>query len=119
MSFSSDINDAYEEEIGLTVEDNGRTWIENAAQDLPHRAATARVYTKCFVCRRRELSGYVRGVYTEETRFRFKTSDVSVRRWRGLTGGRKFVDHRFCVECGVGRAWLADGIEPIEREEPQ
>lgn len=114
MSYSDDLNAEYEEAIGLTVEEGGRTWIENQTHNIPHPAATARVWVNCHVCKRRELVAYVREAFTEEARFMFKSANVSVRRWRGLTGNRKFIDHRFCQDCGAPRAWTAAGIEPID-----
>lgn len=109
-----DDQEIYEEEIGLRVDDNGDTYIENNARQLPHPPATARVLVRCEWCKRTEPAAYIREPVTDETRFRFKSSMVSVIRWKGLTGTRKWIDRRFCQDCEVERNWIGAGIELIE-----
>jgi len=110
-----DDNAIYEEEIGLTATEGGSTFIEDDARDLPQPQPTAAVLIRCHECGHRQTVAYLRGAYTDETRFRFRHALISVRRWRSLTGRRTFITTQYCPECNRPTPWRARGVEPITK----
>ena len=112
MSYSSELNDAYEEAIGLDVEDNGRIWIENHARDVrphPDRVVTIR----CEWCNRALPVAYLRA---GEDRFRWRNSVITIDRWSRLRAGRKALLWQDCPSCDQETPWKAGPIDTLEED---